>query len=88
MNRNNIFGVDGYTVVPTNIMNDCCLSLAAVGFATYIAHEYQSLKIHNNQSSFFESISNLKKDYQGKEAYDELVSAGYINDFLKEGIEI
>lgn len=86
--KKNIFGVDSYTVIPTNIIDDCCISLAAIGFAAYISYEYQSLKIHRNVDVFLEVITNLRKDFQGESAYNELVSAGYIPDFLKEGIEI
>jgi len=88
MNKTKFFKVDNFTLIPVEIVTDSNLSLAAIGLAAQILHEYTSLKMHKDADLFFGRITLAKGNYLGNVAYEELVSAGYINDFLKEGIEI
>jgi hypothetical protein len=88
MKKTNIYGFQDYSVIPVEILTDSNLSLAAIGLAAYITYEYQTLKMHKDADLFFDRITLAKGQYLGEVAYKELVDAGYINDFFKEGIEI
>ncbi len=88
MKKTNIYGFQDYSVIPVEILTDSNLSLAAIGLAAYITYEYQTLKMHRDADLFFDRITLAKGKYLGEVAYKELVDAGYINDFFKEGIEI
>jgi len=88
MKKPNIYGFQNYSVIPVEILTDSNLSLSAIGLAAYITYQYQILKMHKDADYFFNKITLAKGKYLGKVAYKELVDAGYINDFFKEGIEI
>jgi hypothetical protein len=88
MKKTNIYGFQDYSVIPVEILTDSNLSLAAIGLAAYITYEYQTLKMHRDADLFFDRITLAKGKYLGEVAYKELVDAGYIPDFFKEGIEI
>ena len=88
MKKPNIYGFQNYSVIPVEILTDSNLSLAAIGLAAYITYQYQILKMHKDADYFFNKITLAKGKYLGEVAYKELVDAGYINDFFKEGIEI
>jgi len=88
MKKPNIYGFQNYSVIPVEILTDANLSLAAIGLAAYITYEYQTLKMHKDADLFFDRITLAKGYFQGATAYNELVNAGYIPDFLKEGIEL
>jgi len=88
MKKPNIYGLQNYSVIPVEILTDANLSLAAIGLAAYITYEYQALKMHKDADLFFDRITLAKGYFQGATAYNELVTAGYIPDFLKEGIEL
>jgi hypothetical protein len=88
MKKTNIYGFQNYSVIPVEILTDSNLSLAAIGLAAYITYQYQILKMHKDADYFFNKITLAKGKYLGEVAYKELVDAGYIPDFFKEGIEI
>lgn len=88
MKKPNIYGIQNYSIIPVDILTDSNLSLSAIGLAAYIVYEYQSLKMHKDSQLFFDRITLIKGNLEGKSAYSELVVAEYIPDFLEDGVEI
>jgi hypothetical protein len=88
MSKKYIHKGHNFTLVPVELLTDSNLSLPAIGLAAQIIHQYDQLQSHNDAELFFDRITLAKGNYLGKAAYEELVDAGYINDFFKEGIEV
>ena len=88
MSKKHIHRSYNFTLIPVELIEDRTLSLAAIGLAAHIIHEHTSLKMHKDSDLFFDRITLAKGNYFGDTAYQELVNAGYIDDFFKEGIEI
>ena len=89
MKKTNIYGIEkNYSVIPVELVTDDNISLQAIGLAAKIVYEYKALTLHKDVDYFFDKITLAKGKYLGNSAYYELVDAGYINDFFKDGIEL
>ncbi len=88
MSKTFIHRSQDFTLLPVELVTDDNISLQAIGLAAKIAYEYKALTMHKDADYFFDKITLAKGKYLGDIAYRELVDAGYINDFLKEGIEL
>lgn len=80
--------MNSYSVVPTDIFQDGRLTLQDIGLAAYIKYQHTLLKDHKDSQLFFDRIYLAMSQYGAKESYQRLVETGFINDFIKEGIEI
>ncbi len=88
MSKTHIHRSQDFTLLPVELATDDNLSLQAIGLAAKIVYEHKALTMHKDVDYFFDKITLAKGKYLGNSAYYELVDAGYINDFLKEGIEL
>jgi hypothetical protein len=89
MKKTNIYGIEkNYSVIPLELVTDDNISLQAIGLAAKIVYEHKALTMHKDSDYFFDKITLAKEKYFGNSAYYELVDAGYINDFFKDGIQI
>jgi hypothetical protein len=88
MSKTHIHRSQDFTLLPLELLTEANLSLQAIGLAAHIVYEHKTLTMHKDVDYFFDRITLAKRQYLGEDAYNELVDAGYINDFFKEGIEI
>ena len=88
MSKTFIHRLQDFTSLPVELVTEDNLSLQAIGLAAKIVYEHKALTMHKDVDYFFDKITLAKGKYLGNSAYYELVDAGYINDFLKEGIKL
>lgn len=73
---------------PLDVAQDNNLTFAAKGMMAYICLENYHTRINLKDPDLFVDRIHLACGcIEGRNAYRELVDAGYINDFLKEGLE-